>query len=309
MSLKNKLFVEKYRPTTLADYIWQNDQQLAQFTGYVESGSIPNMLFTGTPGGGKTTLAKILINELAVSEVDLMFINASDENSVDTVREKISDFVFSYAEGAFKLVVLDEFDMFSLQGQGILRNLIEEAADNARFIMTCNYENRVLPAIKSRLQMFHLRAPDFDSVCERAINILIQEEIEFDPMVLDVYVRAAYPDIRSVIKLLQQHSTTGTLVLETTDSTSDWKIQILEHIQNADWAEARKLVCTTASPEEIESVYSYMYRNLDKCQKFAADLNLFNAAIVIIAKYLNMHAVSADTEITLAACFVELGRL
>lgn len=309
MSIGNKLFVEKYRPQTLEDYIWQNEAQKLQFKKYVDEGVIPNMLLTGSPGGGKTSLAKVLINELGIEPIDLMFINASDENSVDTVREKISDFVFSYASGQFKLVVLDEFDMFSIQGQGILRNLIEESVSNARFILTCNYENRVIPAIKSRLQTFHMKAPDFESVLVKAVTILMDEQIEFEPDVLEAVVRAAYPDIRSVIKLLQQYSSSGTLQPVTGGGNADWKLDLIDLIEAGNWAECRKVVCNSAAPEEIEGVYTFLYRNMDKCKKFAEDLALYNAAILILAKYLNMHAVSADTELTLSACFIELGRL
>lgn len=309
MADKNSLWVEKYRPTMLSSYIFQDQQQKQIFQNFVKNKNIPHLLLSGVQGTGKTTLSKVLINELGIDENDVMVLNASDENNVETVREKIKSFVTTFPMGDFKVVVLDEADYISPAGQAILRGLMENYADVARFILTVNYENKVIPPIKSRCQQFHFKASDKDDIAEFVASILIQEGIKFDLDVLDKFIIAAYPDIRKTINSLQQHSTSGTLIISTNETESgDYKFQLLELLEKDAWKDIRQLLCANVTSEEWEQVYKFMYTNLNKAPKFKT-LNNWEQGILIIADHLYKHSLCADPEINAAAMFIRLGQL
>ena len=155
---KRKLWVEKYRPKTIDQYVFQDETLKAAVTKWLAEGNIPHLLLSGVQGAGKTSLSQILINEINIDETDVLMINASDENSVDTIREKIKGFISTWPMGDFKVVRLEEADYISLPAQGVLRSMIEDYSEVARFILTCNYENKIKPAIKSRCQHFRFDA-------------------------------------------------------------------------------------------------------------------------------------------------------
>ena len=199
------LWVEKYRPKTLKEYVVRDEAQRQQIQSWIDDKAIPHLLLSGAPGVGKTTLAKVLFGELDVSSYDILEINASRENSVDTVREKINNFVQIMPFGAYKYVLLDEADYMSPNGQAALRGVMEMYHTSARFILTCNYPNRVIPALHSRCQGFHMETIDKTEFTARACEILIQESVTPDIEVLDTYVKASYPDLRKCINMLQQN--------------------------------------------------------------------------------------------------------
>ncbi len=272
----------------------------------LEDGDIPHLLFSGVQGSGKTTLALIMINALGIDPVDLLTLNSSDENSVDVMRNKIKAFVSTYATGDFKVIHLEEADYLTPNAQAVLRRVMEEYAETSRFIFTCNYPNKIMPAIRSRCQEFKFTRHDINDVTEYAANILVKEKIKFNLNSLDKYIRVAYPDIRKIINTLQQHSKTGVLLdSNDVDDSGEYKMKLLEYIEKDDWENARILCCGRIAPEEWEDVYRFIYESLDKSEKFKVGKNR-DAAIVALAEFLYKHAVSADSEINAAALFIKL---
>jgi DNA polymerase III delta prime subunit len=303
-----ELWTEKYRPRDLDGYVFRDDAQRQQVAGWVKSGSIPHLLFSGAPGVGKTTLAKILINNLGIDEYDVLEINASRENSVDTIRDKITGFVQTMPFGAFKIVLLDEADYISPNGQAALRGVMETYHASARFILTCNYPNRVIPALHSRCQGFHIERVDVTEFTARMATVLVSESVEFDLDTLDTYVKATYPDMRKCLNLCQMNSQEGQLTAPHGDEggVRDWKIDAVNLFKAGKILEARKLICSTVRPEEMEDVFRWMYDNLDLWTK---DVHKQDQAIVIIRNgYVNIPLV-ADQEINLSATLVELAGL
>ena len=216
-----QLWTEKYRPNDLDGYVFRDQAQKDQVAGWIKGGMIPHLLFSGSPGVGKTTLAKILIHQLGIDEYDVLEINASRENSVDTIRDKITGFVQTMPFGDFKVVLLDEADYISPSGQAALRGVMEEYHNTARFILTCNYPNRIIPAIHSRCQHIQFDTMDINEYTAKVATILIEEGIKFDLDVLDTYVKASYPDLRKCINNVELNSQHNILTISETTTSED----------------------------------------------------------------------------------------
>jgi|TARA_A100001011_G_scaffold242817_1_gene250866 DNA polymerase III delta prime subunit len=302
-----ELWVEKYRPKDVDGYVFRDEHQKRQVQQWIKDGTIPHLLFSGNAGIGKTTLAKILLAQLEVNDLDVLEINASRTNSVEDVRDKVVNFVQMIPFGEFKVVLLDEADYLSPNAQAALRGVMEEYHTTSRFILTCNYPNRIIPALHSRCQGFHIERIDQTEFTARVAEILIAEEITPDLDVLDTYVKATYPDLRKCINMVQMNSVNGTLVPpEKSDAgDSDYKLEMTELFKAGKITQARKLVCSQARPEEIEDVYKWLYDNID----LFGDEEKQESAILIIKQGLVDHTLVSDPEINLAATMIRLARM
>ena len=303
-----ELWTEKYRPSDIDGYVFRDEDQRAQVKQWIDTLTIPHLLFSGAPGVGKTTLAKILINQLGIDEYDVLEINASRENSIDTIRDKITGFVATMPFGDFKVVLLDEADYISPNGQAALRGVMETFHASARFILTCNYPNRVIPALHSRCQGFHIERVDHTEFTARIATVLVTEQVEFDLDTLDSYVKATYPDLRKCLNMCQRNSTDLKLTMPNGDEggAKEWKLDAVNLFKTGKVREARTLMCQSARPEEMEDVFRWMYDNLDV---WSEDPHVQDQAIVAIRQGLVNHSFVADPEINLSATLIELTQL
>ena len=302
-----ELWVEKYRPKSVEGYVFRDEHQKKQVQQWIKEETIPHLLFSGNAGIGKTTLAKLLFNELEINEFDILEINASRTNSVEDVRDKIVNFVQMIPFGPFKVVLLDEADYLSPNAQAALRGVMEEYHTTSRFILTCNYPNRIIPALHSRCQGFHIERIDATEFTARVAQILIDEGITPDLDILDTYVKATYPDLRKCINMVQMNSVDGKLVKPQKSDTgdADYKLEMVELFKKGEISKARKLVCSQARPDEIEDIYKWLYDNID----LFGDEQKQESAILIIKQGLVDHTLVADPEINLAATLIRLSRM
>ena len=302
-----ELWVEKYRPNTVDGYVFRDAGQKKQILTWIKDGSIPHLLLSGSPGIGKTTLAKLLLHELEIPEYDILEMNASRERGINEVRDRITNFIQMMPFGPFKVVLLDEADYLTPEAQAAMRGVMEEYSNTSRFILTCNHPNKIIPAIHSRCQQMHFASIDQTEFTARVATILVEENMEFDLDTLDTYVKVTYPDLRKCINFVQQNCQDDRLVgaKESDAGTADYRIQMVELFKARKITEARKLICSQARPEEMDEIYRWLYDNVS----IFGDEAIQDKAILIIKQGLVDHTLVMDPEINLAATLIRLAHL
>ena len=304
MMNKNKdhtLFVEKYRPVSLENYIG-NDHLKTKVSKYINTGDIPHLLLHGKAGTGKTTLAKLLVSNI---DCDQMYINASDTNSVDTVRNQIKVFASSVGFKDLKVIILDECDFLTPNAQAALRNLMETFSKHCRFILTCNYVERIIDPIQSRCQSYQIIPPSKKEVAIHTANILNTEGVTYDNNDIVTMVNSSYPDIRRIINSIQRNIVDDTLVVDTESMVqNDYKLQVLEILQTQDKKNAFKNLRQLLADSQIRDyadLFRLLYDEIDSYGK-----GHIAEVILTIAKYELSDAQVVDKEINAMAMLIEI---
>jgi replication factor C small subunit len=300
--INHSLWVEKYRPSKLDDYVG-NEHLKSKVSGYIENEDVPHLLFFGKAGTGKTTLAKLIVSSI---DCDVMMINASDENNVETVRNKVKNFASSMGFKKYKIIILDEFDYMTPNAQAILRNLMETFSKHCRFILTCNYIEKIIEPIQSRCQTFQITPPTKKDVAIQMSKILKSESVEFDPKDLVPIIDSSYPDIRKIINTCQLNSLKGKLQVDVQNLLeNDYKLKVLEVLKSNDdkrnkYMKIRQTVLDSKATD-FSDLYTLLY---DKVDDYAGE-NTANV-ILVLGDGVAKSAIAIDKEIIAAATLIQI---
>jgi replication factor C small subunit len=299
---EHTLWVERYRPDTLQGYVG-NQSIVDKVKLYLENGDVPHLLLYGNAGTGKTTLAKIIANNI---DCDLLYINASDENSVDTVRDKIKSFSSTIGFRKWKLVILDEADYMTPNGQAALRNLMETFSKTTRFILTCNYVEKIIDPIQSRCQVFAITPPTKKDVAIRVSEVLKTENVNFEMTDLVAIINSSYPDIRRVLNTCQRQSINGELKLDKQSLIeANYMAKLLEMLSSNEDKKSKfqniRQLLADSQVKDFSSLYRFLYDNLDS---FAT--GHLAGSILIIAEAQYKDSLVVDKEINVMSMFVQL---
>jgi replication factor C small subunit len=263
---ENSLFVEKYRSKVLDEYI--GNEQLKQIVSqYINNNDIQNLLLYGTPGTGKTTLAKLIVNNI---NCDFLYINASDERGIDIIRDKVQGFASSASFKPLKIIILDEADFLTIQAQASLRNIIETYSCTTRFILTCNYLERIIDPLQSRCQVLKITPPSKKEVAQHVANVLDQEDISYENFNIAFIVNKHYPDIRKILNTCQVNTVDGELIIDTSILTSsNYTDAILKELKAANKNSFKNIrqILADSNLDDFEEIYRFLYDNLDEYGK------------------------------------------
>ena len=299
--IKNTLWVEKYRPSSLDSYIG-NEHLRSKVKLYIESGDLPHLLLYGRAGTGKTTLAKLLVNNI---DCDYLYINASDENSVEVVRDKVKNFASTLGFQEMKVIILDECDYITPNAQAALRNLMETFSKHCRFILTCNYVERIIDPIQSRCQSFQIIPPDRKQVAVHLNTILTKEGVTSDIEDIVTIVNGGFPDLRRVINAAQRQVVDNKLVIDEGMSIqNDYKVQVLEILKTQDKKNSFKNIRQLLADSKVtdfSDLFRLMFDTVDDWGR-----GHVAECILILAQYQQSDAVVVDKEINVMAMFIEI---
>lgn len=299
---ENTLWVETFRPDTLDGYIG-NEHIIDKAKIWIQSGDVPHLLFYGSAGTGKTTLAKIIANAV---DADIMYINASDENSVDAVRDKIKRYASTVGFRKWKIIILDEADYLTPNAQAALRNLMETYSKTTRFILTCNYVEKIIDPIQSRCQTFAITPPSKTDVAKRLVSVLEQKEVDYDIKDVAAIINASYPDIRRAINAAQASVVEGKLQLDKASAIqANYMTEILDVLRDTknkqtSFTKIRQIIADS-KVKDFTALYTFLYDNLDEYAK-----GHIGPAILIIAESQYKDVSVVDKEINVMAMFINL---
>lgn len=302
-NLPNSLWVEKYRPKNLNEYVGNDDVKI-KISNWLEQGDVPSLLLYGPAGTGKTSLAKIIARHL---DADVLYINASDENSVDVLRDKIKGFASTAGFSKWKIVILDESDYTTQNFQAALRNVLETYSRSTRFILTCNFIEKILDPIQSRLVPFHIVPPDKKTVAKRAVEILRLENIEFDPKDVVALIEKDYPDQRKIINSLQRNSISGKLVVDNdVRLISGYCDKILNELKTVKDPQTTfkniRQIIADSKVRQFDDLFRYLFDNLDDFAPKGKKANI----ILTLAEYQYKSNLVIDKEIQVSAMILSI---
>ena len=301
-NIENTLWTEYHRPTTLDGYVG-NEHIISKVKIYLESGDVPHLLLHGTAGVGKTTLAKIIANNI---DADVLYLNASDENNIETVREKIKNFASTIGFRSWKLIILDEADYLTPNAQAALRNLMETFSKSTRFILTCNYVEKIIDPIQSRCQVFAIEPPSKKDVAKRMVTILQEHNVTFEMSDVATIVNNGYPDIRRILNTCQSHVIGNTLkldqdsIIQSNYMTELMDILVNESSKKASFTKIRQLLADS-KVRDFTSLYRFLFENIDS---FATG-HLANC-ILILAETQSTDTFAVDKELHCMAMMIKL---
>ncbi len=297
MAINNTLWVEKYRPDILENYVG-NENLKETISKYIEQNDIQNLIFYGPAGTGKTTLAKLLVKNI---NCDFIYINASDERGIETIRDKVSGFASTMSFKPLKVVILDEADFLTIQAQASLRNVIETFSKSTRFILTCNYIERIIDPLQSRCQTLKIIPPSKADVARHLCKVLSQENVNYDTDSVVNIVKKQYPDVRKMLNICQMSSKKGELVVDSqTLVSSNYIDQIIELLPNNKSFKQIRQIIADSNVDDFEALYKALYERIDEYTTRDAE------AIIIIEEYLYHANFRIDKEINVMACIAKL---
>ena len=297
MAINNTLWVEKHRPDILENYVG-NENLKETISKYIEQNDIQNLIFYGPAGTGKTTLAKLLVKNI---NCDFIYINASDERGIETIRDKVSGFASTMSFKPLKVVILDEADFLTIQAQASLRNVIETFSKSTRFILTCNYIERIIDPLQSRCQTLKIVPPSKADVARHLCKVLGQENVNYDTDSVVNIVKKQYPDVRKMLNICQMSSKKGELVVDSqTLVSSNYIDQIIELLPNNKSFKQIRQIIADSNVDDFEALYKALYERIDEYTTRDAE------AIIIIEEYLYHANFRIDKEINVMACIAKL---